>query len=110
MHENHLSLVTVERQRKELQMKIRTIKKTNNRTTEKSTKTTEKANTITNQTEPRIPRLMTIRQVAATGILPEAALRRMVKEGTIEACYSGTKAFINFDNLCIMLSRIGKVS
>ena len=60
--------------------------------------------------EPRIPRMMTIRQVAATGILPEAALRRMVKEKAIPAIYSGTKAFINFDRLCEMLSQVGTVS
>ena len=60
--------------------------------------------------EPRIPRMMTIRQVAATGILPEAALRRLVKDGTIPAIYSGTKAFINFDRLCEMLSRVGAAS
>lgn len=58
----------------------------------------------------RIPTMMTIRQAAATGILPEAALRRMVKDGTIPALYSGTKAFINFDRLCEMLSQIGAVS
>ena len=57
-----------------------------------------------------IPKMMTIRQTAATGILPEAALRRMVKEGTIPAIYSGTKAFINFDRLCEMLSRLGVAS
>ena len=61
-------------------------------------------------TEPRIPRMMTIRQAAATGILPEAALRRLVKDGTIPAIYSGTKAFINFDRLCEMLSRVGAAS
>ena len=60
--------------------------------------------------QPRIPTMMTIRQAAATGILPEAALRRMVKDGTIPAIYSGTKAFINFDRLCEMLSQIGAVS
>lgn len=59
---------------------------------------------------PRIPRMLTIRQTAATGILPEAALRRMVKDGTIPAIYSGTKAFINFDTLCDMLTRLGSAS
>lgn len=54
--------------------------------------------------------MMTIRQAAATGILPEAALRRLVKDGTIPAIYSGTKAFINFDRLCEMLSRVGAAS
>ena len=68
------------------------------------------SNTTPTYTEPRIPRMMTIRQAAATGILPEAALRRLVKDGTIPAIYSGTKAFINFDRLCEMLSRVGAAS
>ena len=38
---------------------------------------------------PRIPRMMTIRQVASTGILPETALRTMVKDGTIPAVFAG---------------------
>ena len=68
-------------------------------------------NNITPQyVQPRIPKMMTIRQVAATGVLPEAALRRLVKDGTIPALYSGTKAFINFDRLCEMLSQVGAVS
>ena len=67
-------------------------------------------NIPTQYTQPRIPKMMTIRQAAATGILPEAALRRMVKDGTIPAIYSGTKAFINFERLCEMLSQIGAVS
>ena len=67
-------------------------------------------NILSQYVQPRIPKMMTIRQAAATGILPEAALRRMVKDGTIPAIYSGTKAFINFDRLCEMLSQIGAVS
>ena len=59
---------------------------------------------------PRIPRMMTIRQVASTGILPETALRTMVKDGTIPAVFAGCKAFINFDQLCIMLNRLGEAS
>jgi len=61
-------------------------------------------------TQSRIPKMVTIRQAAATGILPEAALRRMVKDGTIPAIYSGTKAFLNFDRLCEMLSQVGTAS
>ena len=44
---------------------------------------------------PRIPRMMTIRQVASTGILPETALRTMVKDGTIPAVFAGCKAFMS---------------
>ena len=45
------------------------------------------------------PNLMTVRQVARTGILPEHALRSMLKNGMITAVYVGKKAFINYDTL-----------
>ena len=54
-----------------------------------------------------IPRMMTISQIAQTGLLPENALRVMVRRGEIPAVYSGSKAFINFDNLCKRLARLG---
>lgn len=54
-----------------------------------------------------IPRMMTITQIARTGLLPENALRVMVRNGEIPAVYSGSKAFINFDNLCKKLSKLG---
>ncbi len=50
--------------------------------------------------------MMTIRQIAATGILPESAIRNMLKNGEIHAVYSGKKAFINFDNLCEYLRNV----
>lgn len=50
-----------------------------------------------------IPRMMTVRQIAATGLLPENTIRVMLKNGQIEAVYSGRKALINFDNLCAYL-------
>ena len=50
-----------------------------------------------------IPKMMTVREVAKTGILPETAIRRLLKQGKIPAIYSGTKAYINFDRLCEML-------
>ena len=53
------------------------------------------------------PRMMKISQAAATGLLPEHALRVMVRNGEIPAVYSGSKAFINFDNLCKRLERLG---
>ena len=54
-----------------------------------------------------IPKMMTIPEIAKTGLLPEHALRVMVKNGEIPAVYSGAKAFINFDNLCQKLSQMG---
>ena len=52
------------------------------------------------------PRMMTVREVAATGLLPEHALRVMLKKGTLPAVYSGRKAFINYDNLCAYLNTL----
>lgn len=49
------------------------------------------------------PRMMTIREVARTKILPENALRQMVKAGTCPHIMVGTKALINYDKLVKML-------
>ena len=49
--------------------------------------------------ETKIPRLWTIRQVAATGLLSEHALRAMVKRGEIPVFKAGAKQLINFDRL-----------
>lgn len=61
---------------------------------------------MTNNT---IPKMMTIPEIARTGLLPEHALRVMVKNGEVPAVYSGAKAFINFDNLVAKLSQMGAV-
>lgn len=50
-----------------------------------------------------VPRMLTIRETAKTGILPEHALRRMVKEGKAPVLMCGSKALINFDKLVAML-------
>lgn len=50
-----------------------------------------------------IPKMMTVRQIAQTGLLPENAIRVMLRNGQIQAVYSGKKALINFDNLCAYL-------
>ena len=57
----------------------------------------------------RLPQMMTVRQVAATGILPESAIRNMLREKKLPAVYSGKKAFINFDLMCQQLSNLGCV-
>lgn len=46
------------------------------------------------------PRMMTIREIASTGLLSEHALRLMLKEGMLPAIYIGKKALINYDRLC----------
>ena len=47
-----------------------------------------------------IPKLMTIRQVANTGLIPEKALRELVKQGVVKVLYSGNRAFVNYQNVC----------
>ena len=46
------------------------------------------------------PRMMTIREIASTGLLSEHALRLMLKEGKLPAIYIGKKALINYNRLC----------
>ena len=54
----------------------------------------------------KIPKMMTVRQIAETGVLPENAIRVMLKNGQIKAVYSGKKALINFDMLCEYLNTL----
>ena len=54
----------------------------------------------------KLPQMMTVRQIAKTGLLPENAIRVMLKNGQIKAVYSGRKALINFDNLCEYLKML----
>ena len=53
-----------------------------------------------------IPRMMSVRQIAATGLINESALRRMLRAGQLPAIYSGKKALINFDTLGNMLANL----
>ena len=53
----------------------------------------------------RLPKLMSIREVAQTGIIPEHALRRLIKSGKIPCIYSGRKALICFDRLCELIEK-----
>lgn len=50
------------------------------------------------------PRMMTIRETAKTGILPEYSIRQGVKRGTIPHVMIGCKALINYDKLLQMLN------
>ena len=54
----------------------------------------------------KLPQMMTVRQIAKTGLLPENAIRVMLKNGQIKAVYLGRKALINFDNLCEYLKTL----
>lgn len=60
----------------------------------------------TNTNAITVPRMLTIRQTAATGILPENALRAMVKEGRCPHIMCGTRALINYDKLVQMLEEL----
>ncbi|MCH5188245.1 MAG: hypothetical protein J1F63_07550 [Oscillospiraceae bacterium] len=57
-----------------------------------------------------IPKMMTVRQIAKTGLLPEAAIRRLLREKKIPAVYSGKKAYINFGTLCEQLANLKPAS
>lgn len=53
-------------------------------------------------TTPR-PQMLTIRETARTGILPETALRTLVKQNKIPGIYVGTKFLVNYGKLCELL-------
>lgn len=53
----------------------------------------------------RLPKLMSIREVARTGVIPEHALRKLIKLGKIPCIYSGRKALICFDRLCELIGK-----
>jgi hypothetical protein len=54
-----------------------------------------------------VPKFLTIRQTAQTKILPEACIRRMVKQGRIPGIYSGRTFLVNFDRLVDQLNSLG---
>ena len=49
------------------------------------------------------PTMMTVREIARTGIMSEHALRRLLNAGKLPAIYIGKKALINYDKLCAEL-------
>lgn len=55
----------------------------------------------------RFPRMMTIRQVASTGLLPETALRRLAAEGRLPALKVGNRLLVNYDLLVEQLNALG---
>lgn len=50
-----------------------------------------------------MPTFKTIRQTAATGILPEHRLRMMQKQGKLPGVFSGSRFLVNVDALVVML-------
>lgn len=53
-----------------------------------------------------IPNMMTIREVARTGILTESVLRRMDKQGKLPCIKVGNRCLINFDALVKQLQSL----
>lgn len=47
--------------------------------------------------EIKIPKMMTVRQVAKTGLISEYALRQLVKQGKVPCIALEHKVLINFD-------------
>lgn len=56
-----------------------------------------------------IPTMMTIREVARTGVISEYALRALVKQGSVPCVKIGSKALINFELFCNMLNNPNKM-
>ena len=46
------------------------------------------------------PTMMTLSEIAGTGLMSEHALRIMLKAGKLPAIFIGKKALINYDKLC----------
>ena len=51
--------------------------------------------------------MMTIRETARTGILPETALRRLAAENRLPALKVGNRLLVNFDLLVEQLNALG---
>ncbi len=56
------------------------------------------------------PKMMTVREIAKLGIMPEHALRIMLKAGQLPALYVGKKALVNYDKLCDLLHNLNAAS
>lgn len=52
------------------------------------------------------PRLMTIREVAKTGLMAEHALRQLEKQKMLPCLYVGKKCLINYDKLITQLQQL----
>ena len=56
-------------------------------------------------TEKNIPKFLSIREVARTGLLSEYALRLMEKQKQLPCIYSGKKCLVNFTRLVEQLNQ-----
>lgn len=53
------------------------------------------------------PKMLTIKEIAKTGLLPEHALRQMSKQRKLPAIYIGNKCLVNYDLLVKQLNSLG---
>ena len=58
------------------------------------------------ENEMQVPKMLTIRETAKTGILPEYALRQLVKQGKIPHIQCGNRVLINYSRLVEMLNSL----
>ena len=56
-----------------------------------------------NESTYETPRMMTVKEVAKTGLLKEDTLRRGIKEGWVPHIMSGTRAYVNYNKLVKIL-------
>ena len=56
--------------------------------------------------ETKIPQMMTVRQVAKTGLISEYALRQLVKQGKVPCIALEHKVLINFDAFIEQLQQL----
>lgn len=56
--------------------------------------------------ETKIPKMMTVRQVAKTGLISEYALRQLVKQGKVPCIALEHKVLINFDAFIEQLQQL----
>ena len=56
--------------------------------------------------ETKIPKMMTVRQVAKTGLISEYALRQLVKQGKVPCIALEHKVLINFDAFVEQLHKL----
>ena len=52
----------------------------------------------------KMPTMMTIREVAKTGLMTEYTLRALVKQGQVPCITTGVKVLINYEMFCNQLS------
>ena len=56
--------------------------------------------------ETKIPKMMTVRQLAKTGMISEYALRQLIKQGKIPCIALEHKVLINFDAFVEQLQQL----